>query len=197
MVHVTTASEMLPVHGARVLTMDNHNRILFDHSTDENGMTGYIDLPAPDPSLTLRPQTASLGIGNFNVVVTHPNFQQVTVHNVEIIGDKTSYLPVSMHPSTNGRAFLGDDPVQDVFIPQRVDPSQDSSQFHAMGVSTGTVTTQGGNLNMRSGPGMNYHVLMPIPNGTQLTILGEHDGFYFVRTPAGREGWVSVNFVLR
>jgi len=128
LVHVTNASETGPIQGARVLTMDNHNRILFDHTTDENGMSGYIDLPAPDPALTFSPLTALQGIGNFNVVVTHPNFQQVTVHNVEIIGNKTSYLPVSMYPAINGRTFMEDPPVHNVFIPQRVDPGLGTSQ---------------------------------------------------------------------
>ena len=195
LVHASTANERSPIQGVRVLAMDNSGQIVADHTTDGAGMTGYMELPAPDPALTFTPQTALQGVGNFNVVATHPNFQQVTIHNVEIIRNMTSYLPVSMHPATNGRAFMGDTPVQNVFIPQRVVPGQSGSQFNAMGLSTGIVATQGGNLNLRSGPGTNYPVVTPVPNGTQLTILGEQNGFYSVRTPEGHEGWVSVDFV--
>lgn len=119
LVHVTTANEMMPIQGARVLTMDKSGHIVSDLTTDSNGMTGYIDLVAPDPALTLRPETAMQGFANYNVVVMHPNFQQVTVHNVEIIGGRISYLPVNMRPATQPR-FLGDPATtHNIYIPRR------------------------------------------------------------------------------
>ncbi|MCL2850920.1 MAG: peptidoglycan-binding protein [Firmicutes bacterium] len=59
----------------------------------------------------------------------------------------------------------------------------------------GTVRTAGGNLNVRSGPGTNFGVVTTIPNGTPLTVTGEQNGFYNIRTAGGATGWVSRDFV--
>ncbi|MCL2846910.1 MAG: SH3 domain-containing protein [Firmicutes bacterium] len=59
----------------------------------------------------------------------------------------------------------------------------------------GTVRTQGGTLNLRAQPNTGSQVIASIPNGTQLTILGEQNGWYHVRTPGGQTGWVSGDFV--
>jgi len=59
----------------------------------------------------------------------------------------------------------------------------------------GTVRTQGGSLNVRSGPGTNFPVIASLPNGSQLTVTGEQNGFYQVRLADGRTGWVSRDFV--
>jgi len=59
----------------------------------------------------------------------------------------------------------------------------------------GTVRTQGGNLNLRSGPGTNFAVVASVPNNSMLTVTGEQNGFYNVRLTDGRTGWVSSDFV--
>jgi peptidoglycan hydrolase-like protein with peptidoglycan-binding domain len=63
------------------------------------------------------------------VEVQHPNFQTVTVHNVEILDGTASVLPVRMHPIVPGRVtFLGE-PVQNaVFISNDIDNIDDSEE---------------------------------------------------------------------
>jgi len=127
-VHVTTASEMLPIQGAIVITKDKGGRVLFNQITDANGMTDYIDLTAPDASTTLNPSTAPDSYSTYDVEITHPGFQTVTVHNVEILAGVTSYLPVSMHPSVLGRRTFMGDPPQTINIPSRYDPPPSGDQ---------------------------------------------------------------------
>ena len=58
----------------------------------------------------------------------------------------------------------------------------------------GTVTTTGGNLNLRNAPNTSAPVIGLIPNGSQVTILGESNGFYNV-TFNGQTGWASSSFI--
>jgi len=58
----------------------------------------------------------------------------------------------------------------------------------------GTVRTTGGNLNFRSAANANAPIIGLIPNGSQLQITGENNGFYHV-VFNGQSGWVSSNFV--
>ena len=56
------------------------------------------------------------------------------------------------------------------------------------------VATQGGALNLRSGPSTDSAVLTQIPNGTPITVCGEWNGWYTV-SYNGLEGYVSGQFV--
>jgi len=59
---------------------------------------------------------------------------------------------------------------------------------------TGTVSTAGGNLNVRSSPNATAPVIGSLPNGTTISILGEQNGFYQINF-SGRTGWVAAPFV--
>lgn len=54
---------------------------------------------------------------------------------------------------------------------------------------TGTVATDGGSLFVRSGPGREHAVLMKLPNGAGVEVLGEEAGWYRVKVPSA-EGYV-------
>ena len=58
----------------------------------------------------------------------------------------------------------------------------------------GTVTTRGGNLNLRSQPTTNAQVLGRIPNGTRIPLLGEKNGWYLTEYAQTR-GYVSGEFL--
>ena len=60
--------------------------------------------------------------------------------------------------------------------------------------TTGTVRTQGGNLNLRSAPNINAAVIGSIPNGTQLQITGQQNGFYNAIFN-GVNGFASKDFI--
>ena len=96
---VTTAMETLPIEGATVVIRDKGGRELYRQTTDANGDTGYIELEAPDPSLTLNPETAARAYSVYDVEVTAPGFHPVIIHDVEIVAGTASYLPVFMHPN--------------------------------------------------------------------------------------------------
>ena len=51
-------------------------------------------------------------------------------------------------------------------------------------VLTGTVTTNGSNLNVRTGPGIGYDIISSLANGSRVTVLEEKDGWYQIEFPA-------------
>ena len=59
---------------------------------------------------------------------------------------------------------------------------------------TGTVTTQGGNLNVRTGPSTSYDIITQLINGSNVKVLGEKDGWYQIEIPA-RYGYVCGEYL--
>ena len=49
---------------------------------------------------------------------------------------------------------------------------------------TGTVTTNGSNLNVRSGAGIDFNIIGQLANGTEITVKDEADGWYRIEFPA-------------
>lgn len=52
-----------------------------------------------------------------------------------------------------------------------------------------------GGLNVRSGPGTNYQILVEASAGTQLSVLARQGNWSRVRLPNNREGWVSTRYL--
>ena len=59
---------------------------------------------------------------------------------------------------------------------------------------TGTVNTQGSNLNVRTGPSTGYDIITQLMNGTDVKVLGEKDGWYQIEIPA-RYGYVCGEYL--
>ncbi|MCL2847452.1 MAG: peptidoglycan-binding protein [Firmicutes bacterium] len=97
-VFVNTALEMLPLAGATVITKNKNGDIIARQITDSDGMTDYITLTAPDPSLSLSPDTAQSCYSLYDVEVSKHGYHTVHIHGVEILASVNSYLPVQMHP---------------------------------------------------------------------------------------------------
>ncbi|MEZ4528546.1 MAG: DUF6515 family protein [Desulfobacterales bacterium] len=52
-------------------------------------------------------------------------------------------------------------------------------------------------LNVRSGPGFHYPVILQVVRGDSLTVKGESEGWLYVGTPGGQFGWVVTRFTTR
>lgn len=50
-------------------------------------------------------------------------------------------------------------------------------------------------INVRSGVGTGHGIIGAAHSGERLEVLGEEPGYYKVRTPRGKEGWVLARFV--
>ncbi len=51
-------------------------------------------------------------------------------------------------------------------------------------------------LTFRQGPGNNYTVIKTLKSNTQVSILGEENGFYNVKLQSEEQGWVDKKFII-
>lgn len=61
--------------------------------------------------------------------------------------------------------------------------------------SKGTVVNAGNGLNIRSGAYSSYDKVASAPNGAEVTILGEENGWYKIDYGAGKTGYVSKDYI--
>ncbi|MCP3968151.1 MAG: SH3 domain-containing protein [Lentisphaerae bacterium] len=50
-------------------------------------------------------------------------------------------------------------------------------------------------INLRSGPGVEYQVYKHFPAGTEFKIIGQHEGWFKVSPPAGLTAWVHKDYI--
>ncbi|HCQ64191.1 MAG TPA: SH3 domain-containing protein [Rhodobacteraceae bacterium] len=50
-------------------------------------------------------------------------------------------------------------------------------------------------LNMRAGPGTEYHVIKSLPHGSHVTKIKKHGGWVKVHLASGHAGWVSGQYL--
>ena len=97
--HVSTAGDNYPVQGAKVVVRNKTGQVLFEQITDADGDTPYIEIEAPNPDLTLNPDTAARSYSRVDVEISAQGFHPVVVHDVEIVAGQRAYLPAFMHPN--------------------------------------------------------------------------------------------------
>ena len=76
----------------------------------------------------------------------------------------------------------------------KVTISIDGKETEEDPTQTGIVTTQGGNLNVRTGPSTGYDIITQLTNGSTVNVLGEKDGWYQIEIPA-RYGYVCGQYL--
>jgi uncharacterized protein YgiM (DUF1202 family) len=52
-----------------------------------------------------------------------------------------------------------------------------------------------GGLNLRKGPGTEYHVIKTLPHGTKVTKIKQHGGWTKVSLSSGHVGWASSHYL--
>lgn len=97
-IKAATADEALPIADANIKIFSNDGKLLFETSTDGNGMAQTYPVSAPDASLTLDPNYGQPAYSTVNVVVRSPGYVTEHIKGVEIIDTQTTILPVHMKP---------------------------------------------------------------------------------------------------
>lgn len=85
-----------------------------------------------------------------------------------------------------------------VIVPPGTTPTTPTTAFpQSFGFDIPHIVINTGNLNIRSGPGAQYSVVVTVPGGTELPVLGmaEDRVWFLVQGPFGR-GWVNNEFTL-
>ena len=99
---VSTAGGVLPVPNAKVtITKELGNNVftLYSLTTDVNGQTLAVPLPAPDSSLSQTPDN-STPYSTYTIAIEHPKYQNVYNYSVPVFDGITSIQPVVLLPDT-------------------------------------------------------------------------------------------------
>ena len=98
-INVTSSLGQIPVKDATVsITYTGEpGRVLEELTTDESGLTDTIELPAPDISYSLDPES-EVPAAEFTITVTASGYETVIVSGSEILAESLSTQPIRMNP---------------------------------------------------------------------------------------------------
>ena len=100
--NVTEQSSDRPVPGATVniAYTGDPTQVLEQLTTDSNGQTSEIELPAPPLDYSLEP-SASQPYSEYNILVQAPGFEDVQINGAHILPDVTAVQPINMLPQSS------------------------------------------------------------------------------------------------
>lgn len=99
-INVTSSVGLVPINNATITisyTGDPDSAVQ-TLTTDESGITETVSLPAPALSLSTEPTNTQMPYSEYNISVTAPGYEPVTISGTEILPDVTAIQPVSMTP---------------------------------------------------------------------------------------------------
>lgn len=99
MIEVTSALGLIPVENAdiRISFTSTPEEVLREVRTNENGQTERLELPAPPLALSLEPQEIR-PYEEYNIAVTAPGYEPVSVVASELLPDELSVQHIMMNP---------------------------------------------------------------------------------------------------
>lgn len=98
-INVTSTQGLLPIQNASItisLTGDPES-VVETASTNISGQTQSISLATPSPSYSTEPGQP-MPYSEYNITVTAPGYESVTVSGTELLPDVTAVQPISMRP---------------------------------------------------------------------------------------------------
>jgi hypothetical protein len=96
--------DFIPIANATVIITNpgEPENILEQLTTDKDGITGLVSLPAPDISLSLNP-SEERPYSIYDVRISAPNFDTAVFFNVEILADTIAELVATLNPLPQGQ----------------------------------------------------------------------------------------------
>lgn len=138
----------------------------------EAGETGEIDLSGLDLS-----QIPGIDASLFTDILSDmdPEVVEVLLKNPKLLAYFLPTLHVTVTDTSVTIAVDGDEPEENP-------------------VRTGHVRTNGSNLNVRTGPGIDYDIINKLANGTEVQVTKEENGWYQLEFPA-KYGYVCGQYL--
>ena len=96
-----TAGGALPVPETRIRisgSEESNSGIEYSVSTDRNGLTEVVALPAPSASYSLSPNALEQPYAKYNVFASREGFYEKKVYDVSVFGGIKAILPLEMIP---------------------------------------------------------------------------------------------------
>lgn len=165
---VTAETEEKDSAGAETETVADSE----ETADNEAGETGEIDLSGLDLS-----QIPGIDASFFTDILSDmdPEVVEVLLKNPKLLAYFLPTLHVTVTDTSVTIAVDGDEPEENP-------------------VRTGHVRTNGSNLNVRTGPGIDYDIINKLANGTEVQVSKEENGWYQLEFPA-KYGYVCGQYL--
>ncbi|MDD3367452.1 MAG: peptidoglycan-binding protein [Lachnospiraceae bacterium] len=100
-INVTSTVGLLPIREATVTISytGEPDRIIESITTNESGQTETVTLPAPPLEYSLESSESQQPYSEYNITVSAPGYEPVTVSGTEILSDETAIQPIRMEPT--------------------------------------------------------------------------------------------------
>lgn len=97
---VISSLGQIPIQGAAVsITYTGEpDRVLEELTTDISGLTKTVELPAPPIEYSMNPVSEIQPYAEYNILVTAPGYEPVSVSGSELLAGTTSLQPIRMNP---------------------------------------------------------------------------------------------------
>ena len=96
-----TAGAALPVPETKIIisgSEENNVGVEYSVTTDRNGLTEVIALPAPSPSYSLYPNAEEQPYAKYNILALREGFYEKRIYDVSVFGGIKAILPLEMIP---------------------------------------------------------------------------------------------------
>ncbi len=104
-----TTIGVLPIDNATVsiISPNNPQQVYDQLTTDANGLTQVIELPAPSIDYSMEPSDVQ-PYSEYTVQIFAPGYEKVTISNIDILPDVLSEQPVILTPQPEAQQGLGE-----------------------------------------------------------------------------------------
>ncbi|HKM35078.1 MAG TPA: peptidoglycan-binding protein [Lachnospiraceae bacterium] len=99
-VNVISSLAQIPIPYAKISISyaGDPESIIEELTTNESGLSETISLPTPPIEYSQNPESEVQPYANFNLIITAPGFEPVTISGSELLADTTSFQSVRMNP---------------------------------------------------------------------------------------------------
>lgn len=97
---VISSLGQIPIQGATVSISytGEPDRVLEELTTDISGLTQTVELPTPPIEYSMNPESEIQPYAEYNILVTAPGYEPVSVSGSELLAETTSLQPIRMNP---------------------------------------------------------------------------------------------------
>lgn len=99
-INVISSIGQIPIQDATVTISytGDPTAVIEKLSTDISGLTDTVELPAPPLEYSLEPESEVQPYSEYNITVTAPGYEPVSVTGSELLAETTSFQPIRMNP---------------------------------------------------------------------------------------------------
>lgn len=172
--------------------IDNQQRTMVPIRFVANELGSKVDWDQDQQMVTIsgNGKTVQLWIGH---AIARVNAEEVSLDTMPVLKDGRTMVPLRFVGDNLGLLVGWDGEENTVVLTTKRPTPGGSSQGNESNARIALIT--GSVVNVRTGPGLEHEVITQAKKGEALTILGDTEDWFYVKSKDGYQGWVSNSLV--